>query len=381
MTRIFLYVTHLLGSGHLQRTALIARALVARGASVRLATGGRPIAHLDLSGLDAIQLPPVASADEGFRNLVDERGRPIDEAWRQARTRCLLDALRSFSPDALVIETFPFGRRQLAFEIDALIAHARARVPRPILLSSVRDILQARGADVARAMVARAREAFDAILVHGDPALVRLEESFPAAAALGERIRYTGYVAGPAAAPIESTERHEVVVSTGGGAVGERLLRAALAARPDTVLARVPWRLIAGRELPEAAFAAIQTEAGAGIVVERAHAAFRATLADAALSVSQAGYNTVMDILEARVPAVLVPYVGIGQTEQSLRAAKLAARGLACVVDEGALDGATLAAAIDAAMARGRSDSSGIDRNGADTSARLVLESVAARRP
>ena len=381
MTRVFLYVTHLLGSGHLQRTALIARALAARGASVRLATGGRPIAHLDLSGLDVVQLPPVASADEGFRNLIDEGGRPIDKAWRQARTQRLLDACRSFSPDALVIETYPFGRRQLAFEIDALISRARARAPRPVLLSSVRDILQARGDDVARTMVARAREVFDAVLVHGDPALVRLEESLPAAAGLGDRVRYTGYVAAPVAPPIASDARREVVVSTGGGAVGERLLRAALAARPLTALAGAPWRLIAGRELPEAAFAAVRKQSGSGVIVERAHAAFRATLAGAALSVSQAGYNTVMDVLEARIPAVLVPYVGVGQTEQVLRAAKLAARGVVRVVDEGALDGATLAAAIDDAFAGGRPESAGIDRAGADTSARLVLEFAAARHP
>ena len=55
---------------------------------------------------------------------------------------------------------------------------------------------------------------------------------------------------------------------------------------------------------------------------------FRPDLPDASrrrrLSVSQAGYNTVCDILRARCRSILVPFAAGGETEQSLRAAKLA---------------------------------------------------------
>jgi len=45
-------------------------------------------------------------------------------------------------------------------------------------------------------------------------------------------------------------------------------------------------------------------------------------------SVSQAGYNTILNILAARVPAVVVPFASERETEQAaLRAERLAARG------------------------------------------------------
>jgi predicted glycosyltransferase len=40
-----------------------------------------------------------------------------------------------------VIELFPFGRRQMRFELLPLLEAARARSPRPWIISSVRDVL------------------------------------------------------------------------------------------------------------------------------------------------------------------------------------------------------------------------------------------------
>mgnify|MGYP004008890787 FL=1 len=40
-------------------------------------------------------------------------------------------------------------------------------------------------------------------------------------------------------------------------------------------------------------------------------------------SISQAGYNTAMDVVTFGVPAVMVPYQGMGQAEQCLRAKRL----------------------------------------------------------
>ena len=37
-------------------------------------------------------------------------------------------------------------------------------------------------------------------------------------------------------------------------------------------------------------------------------------------SISQAGYNTAMDVVTSGVPAVMVPYQGMEQAEQCLRA-------------------------------------------------------------
>ncbi len=87
-----------------------------------------------------------------------------------------------------------------------------------------------------------------------------------------------------------------------------------------------------------------------GIIVERWRADLPALFRNCAVSVSQAGYNTVMDLLRARARAVLVPFAEGGETEQTLRARALAARGLVVSVDGATLSPKILADAIDKAL-------------------------------
>jgi predicted glycosyltransferase len=63
-------------------------------------------------------------------------------------------------------------------------------------------------------------------------------------------------------------------------------------------------------------------------VIERARPDFRTLLGRCALSVSQGGYNTVVEVLAAGCPAVVVPYAEDGETEQTERCRLLAERGL-----------------------------------------------------
>ena len=127
--RVFFYVQHLLGIGHLKRAAAIARALRAAGFEVTLASGGAPV-----EGIEVLQLPPVSSPD--FKQLIDGNGKPVDEAWKARRTAALLDAFHRARSDILVIELFPFGRRQMRFELLALLEAAHQRNPRPLWLCS-----------------------------------------------------------------------------------------------------------------------------------------------------------------------------------------------------------------------------------------------------
>ncbi|MGE4013706.1 MAG: glycosyltransferase, partial [Alphaproteobacteria bacterium] len=62
-------------------------------------------------------------------------------------------------------------------------------------------------------------------------------------------------------------------------------------------------------------------------------------------------YNTVMDILQAGVAAVLVPFAAGHETEQTMRAIRLASHGRAIMIGEHELTPAKLAAAIDRAAA------------------------------
>lgn len=374
MMRVLIHVQHLLGTGHVQRAALVARALIAEGAEVTLVTGGMPLPGFSLDGGRIVQLPPLKATDASFRTLVGPDDRPLDDAMRAERRRLVLDAFVDTRPDLVMTETYPFGRRALRFELEPLIDAVRAARPRPILVASIRDILVSKPDPAKRqAMVDRFLADYDRLLVHADPRLIRLEGSLPEADQLAARIAYTGFVAPVGVAPNAETPSGEVVVSAGGGVVGAALLNAALAARPLTRYARTPWRLITGRNLPEADFLALALRAGSGVVVERFRTDLPALFTRAALSISQAGYNTAIELLQARVPMVLVPFAEAAETEQTLRARLLTEAGVAQMVEADALNPVSLAQAIDRAQAPSPLP---VDLDGARTSARMIMQMV-----
>ena len=197
MRRVLIHVQHLLGTGHLRRAAMLAHACAGRGLAVTLASGGAPVEHLDTGAAELVQLPPLRAADERFSALLDDNGKAIDESWKDRRRDLLLALLARLRPAVVVVESFPFGRRQLAFELLPLLEAARAGGT--TTATSVRDVLTARKPERTAEAAAWTHAHIDHVLVHGDKALISFDESFPASAEIADRLRYTGYVAAPRA--------------------------------------------------------------------------------------------------------------------------------------------------------------------------------------
>lgn len=378
--KVLFHVQHLLGIGHDRRAALIARGLSAAGMEVTVLRGGHPVPGIDYGAATVIQLPPARAADETFKTLLDEHGHPIDDAWRARRREAVLNAFKRVRPDALLVESFPFGRRAFRFELLPLL-HA-ARAAGTVTACSVRDILVAKAnPDRLEESAATVERLFDRVLVHGDPDLIPFDATFPLAGRIADRIRYTGYVAAPLAgtettAPENTDGVDEVIVSVGGGAVGLPLLRAVLGARPLTPAGDAVWRLLAGPDVPDAAFRALAADAPPGVLVERARPDFPALLRRCRLSVSQAGYNTVLDLLQAGCRAVVVPFAAAGETEQPTRARLLERRGRLVVVEEAGLTAETLAAGIARALTQPAPPPIPVRLDGAAGTARSLAEAV-----
>ena len=361
--KVFFYVQHLLGIGHLRRAVTLAQALERAGFEVTLASGGKPV-----EGFRVLQLPP-AQSDAAFKQLLDEHGNPVDDAWKKRRREALLAAYTAAAPDVLLIELFPFGRRQMRFELLPLLGMAREASRRPLIVCSVRDLIQAKP-ERENEILECFEHFYDRLLVHGDPRIAPFERSFGPAARIAEKVHYTGYVVQDIPEGDSTVGADEVLVSAGGGAVGKDLLEAAIAARPLTKLRDRTWRVIAGINAQD--FDGLQARAGSGVIVERFRNDFTLRLRNCVLSVSQAGYNTVLETLQARARSVVVPFAAGAESEQTLRAALLAERGLLEVVEEARLAPATLAAAIDRAAARPRPAPGAIDLDGARRSAELL---------
>ncbi|OLP62383.1 glycosyl transferase [Xaviernesmea oryzae] len=375
--RVLFYVQHLLGIGHIARASRLADALSKAGFAVTVVTGGAPVDGFPGPGVDHIALPPVKASDVGFKGLFKMDGTPADDRFKADRRDLLLGIFDRLQPDVLITEAFPFGRRQMLFELLPLMEAALARKPKPLVVASLRDILQERPKPARdRETVDFTERFYDEILVHGDPSFARLEETFPFAAEVADKVRYTGLVAPPK--PTPSEERYEVVVSAGGGAVGRDVIEAALKASHITPR-KGPWAIITGPNLPQADFDRVSAQAPADVNVFRFRRDFGSLLASAALSVSQAGYNTAGDILRAGCRAVLIPFTTGGETEQGERAARLERLGLARVLKQENLSPQVLSVMIQDALTMAPHAAPELDLDGARNTATLLSERLAQR--
>ena len=346
---ILFWVQHLLGVGHFARTAALAGSAAANGYAAHIASGGANVPEARTGGAALHPLPPLCAGDEAFDRLVNARGDPAGDADWRARSDRLAAIVSKVRPQLVVLEHYPFGRRAFGQEITALLGRARAQGAVRVAVS-VRDILVGRKAERWSEAADFIERHVDRVFVHGDPAFVALDETFPLVYRIEPKLHYTGYVDRlPADAEAAALAEPEILVSSGGGRVGSALRRAALAlgGGPDGE----PIRIRAGLSVPAHALAALTASAGPRITVERNRPDFRARLAGCACSVSQAGYNTVIDILKTGAPSVLVPFDTSGETEQMRRARRLEEIGRAVVVPEAELTPARLRVAIAAAQA------------------------------
>lgn len=343
---VMFWVQHLLGVGHQRRSAAIARACADAGLEVIYISGGLPVRDLDLRGCDFRQLPPCRSADAAFSGLVDEAGAPVDEGFMAERTRQLSETVRQVRPAVFVTETYPFGRKPFAAELDPALAIAGES---GICVASVRDILVRKpDPEKYRRSAEIADRAYRAVLVHEPAGLDGFERSYPFAARIAPMLHRTGYVA---ETPVSATSGSdsgagEVLVSGGGSAVALPLFRAAIAAQARTGVGGPTWRILVGAGVDESEFRALANRAGAGLIIERARPDFTAMLGRARLSVSLAGYNTVVESLQAGTRMVLAPFAGGGETEQADRAAALQRAGRARVLPLDYLSSDMLAATV-----------------------------------
>jgi len=287
--------------------------------------------------ISTVRLPPLGS-------LASDR----------ERRRILLSTYAALRPRVVVVEQFPFGELHLGAEIVHLLKAATATPRAPFVVSSVRQPLDHWTISTADAKASRslAEGYLDAVLVHADPNIARLETAFADDSDWSVPIRYTGFISvdprGPADVPHDrSSDGGEIVVFGEGAGPGDRLCHIAVqACKYLSAADRLPMRVIAGPAMPPDEFRALQQAAAgtAGVIVERDVVDVRPLLAGAAVAVAHSAYP-LLDLLQSRVPALVVPPVG-GSEEQTARVRRLASLGAVRVVEPEWLDGQTLACQI-----------------------------------
>ena len=372
--RLLIYVQNLLGIGHLRRAAGVSRAAVDKGFDVTFVSGGMPINGLDVGGATFHQIPPVRALDGDFKILVDENNNQIDDKWRDHRRQALLKLFDKIQPKILLTELFPFGRRQFRFELIPLLKKAKVAKWKPRVVCSMRDILVTKPRHDRNLEIAETLETFyDKILVHGDQKIISLADTFPLETKISNLVEYTGYVLTPEhLGDTGEGGTGEILVSAGGGAVGYETLPKIFDLRDKISVNNVPWRFVTGPHMPLEVYKALKDKETKCTIVERSRPDLPAVISRAILSISQAGYNTIAEILNSGTPAVVVPYEGGVETEQRLRADLLAKRSLLQIVDEKELTTKNLEKAIRQALKIHSSKKAHINLDGAASTANAL---------
>ncbi len=358
--RIWIYCQHVLGLGHFFRTREIANALAHH--EVLLITGGKDIPARLEDHVRTIALPGLMM-DTDFNGLYSvDPGLPL-ETVQSRRRDVLMDLLDRQPPDVFLVELYPFGRRAFRFELEPVLDHIRQTGLPCRVLCSIRDILVEKD-DVKKyesRVVKALNKWFDGVLVHSDPALTRLDDTFSQISRIQVPVVYTGFVTplpDPGEvdrirgklAPDEGTVL--VVASAGGGSVGKKLLKAVARTFPMlTDACRVIMKIYTGPYMAKKDVDEIRSIASGRVFVETFTRDFVSVLAAADLSVSMAGYNTCMNIVAAGTPALVWPFDQ--NREQRMRAERLAAFAPMTLLSDPDLDPKRLAALIRGRLSAG----------------------------
>ncbi len=375
MPVILFYVQHLWGVGHVYRATRIAYGLVNSGCQVHLVWGGTEIPGLDFTGMTVHHLKPVRTSDASFSKLLHADGSIFSDEDKQTRCIELLKIYEDINPDILMTEAFPFGRRQMRFELLPLLEKAKQSDKPPMIVASIRDIMQE---DRKEKRVQESNELvanyFDRVFVHGDENLIRIEETLQGAENFSGKIRYTGLVTPEISQSEITSDLHcDVLVTVGGGAFGQKLTRTALIAMQHSKKFPSNWIVSAGTEVSESDYNLLKEQCPPGMKVVRFIPDLANAMRNIRVSVSHAGYNTVGDILRSGCVAVLYPYTGGRETEQLRRAEIMDQQNVAVMLDPDLLSPLSLATAIDKAANLLKSKVS-LKLDGANKTASLIKE-------
>ncbi len=341
--KVSYYCQHVLGIGHFQRSLEICKA-IAKTSPTTLILGG-PQVQVSSPGVKILQLPGL-KMDNNFENLQPcDQSLALDQAKTQ-RVEALFTHFTKTQPDVFITELYPFGRKAFRFELDPILAAIKSdRFSECLCICSVRDILveKSQGREkFEKRVVNTLNSYFDGILVHSDPMVIKLDETFSLMRKISPPVHYTGYVTNEPARALSTSPRTKVginssekliVASIGGGNVGYELLSATLKAvkilQADT---RIYLQIFCGPYCDDLFYGDLKEKEDEFIRVNRFTKRFPEWLQAADLSISMAGYNTCMNLSFAGIPCIVYPFNQ--NREQRLRAERLGMFSPLDIIDE-----------------------------------------------
>jgi predicted glycosyltransferase len=330
--KILMYSHDSYGLGHLRRTLTLAEAFVERNrdASALILTGSTVSDAFRLPrGVDIVKLP---SAVKVANQVYESSKMLIDfESLKDLRSGLILSAAEAFEPDVFVVDKAPLGMKR---EVYPTLKHFHDSRPSTLTVLGLRDVLDdpeyiRRHWKVGR--IAEAIEEFyDLILLYGPREVYDPLPEYGLSEEVLDRSHYVGYV-GHDPAPETDLDLPflpgYVLVTAGGGGDGFHLIKSYLQSvnRPKPSFESL---VVTGPLMDDGAKREIEHLArGLRVRVMEFRPDMERLIKSAGAVVSMGGYNTTVELLAARKPALIVPRVE-PRVEQLIRAEQLADMGL-----------------------------------------------------
>jgi predicted glycosyltransferase len=361
------------GLGHLKRTVRISQQLRERlpAASILIVTSSPAAGHpLIPEDIDYIKLPSVTKTGT-------ERYEPQLEMSLEAvialRSSLLLAAVQSVAPDVFLVDHRPLGLKK---EVLPTLEWIQEEAPYIRTAVGLRDVVDEphtvirdwHNQDIYYAL----ERLYDTILVYGDRSVVDITRDYAMPGAVARKVRFTGYLGSgepkrtreEVRRSLGLTSERLAVVNVGGGGDGSELIKTYLEALPylpDDVHSHI----VTGPLMPCEERDRLREESQrVGLSFMEYQNDLASVIAAADLSVSMGGYNTICEVLTARVPALVVPRT-FPRKEQHIRAQRLEARGLINVLASSSLNAGALSSAVRASLTRSRARALPIALDGA----------------
>jgi predicted glycosyltransferase len=379
--KIMIYCQHVLGIGHLFRTIEICKALA--GHDIILVTGGPRLVKKLPANVREARLPEL-QMDPHFKGLINTDPHATIDRIKEERQVRLFALFKKEAPDLLLVELYPFGRKAFRFELDPLLEGIKKRrLPACGVVCSVRDILVEKEKQEKHELraILILNDYFDTVLVHSDPRLVKIEETFLHIDEIEIPMVYTGFIAPKPESQCRTTVRRKlgiasddklIIASAGSGSVGSPLLKSVIMAFKQLRIepSRKKMRVYTGPFMPKSDVDHLKSLAVPEIVIEAFTSDFLSYLRAADLSISMAGYNTSMNILVAKVPALVWPFSE--NQEQRLRAERLAGLGALRVLDDDDIHPERMATIMTQTLVRPPRVTADVNLEGAENTAKWL---------
>ena len=340
--RIFYYSHDTYGLGHMQRTLAIARqvALDCPEATQLLVTGS-PQAHaFELpERLDIIKLPSVGKSATG--DYCSRTLRLPFKTLKALRETIILETVRHFKPDIVLVDKAPAGVRGEMLSALAYLKEARPETKRVLGMRDIEDDAEKVCEDWRRQGLYRLMdETYDAILLYGNRSIYDPVEAYRLSPRTENKIISCGYIGRPKTAkPPEAIRRalnmktdRLILVTAGGGEDGFPLMNTYLRMLSDHLHPEDPGfdsLIVPGPFMAEAERKQLHAYCLKGLPVSVLD--FTSDLYSymnaADLVVSMGGYNSFCEIMSLQKQAIIVPRVK-PRIEQLIRAESFSARGL-----------------------------------------------------